>query len=381
MKEKSSKRVKKISRLLIGFLITAVIGYTIGYLSITWFPEASGGELFFIFPALIIFILLGYVIQILIHEAGHLVFGLLSGYQFSSFRVGNVVLFKQDGQFKTGKYSIPGTGGQCLMGPPAYNDGSFPFVLYNSGGVLMNLIATVVIGLFLFAGLSLWVNLAIIGFILGGLLTAATNGIPMTIGGIPNDAQNIRVMKEDKNLRYAFWFQLHANHLLTDGKRPKELELAIDDLDGIAETDLDQPLNTAIHLIRYNRSLDGHNFVEAKKILDEFAPYERNMMPLYQKELQFERLFLELVGGNRSEMVETLYTDELLKHAKRVKGWPNHKRVLMAYDWFHKRDKEKAAASYEELKKVAETHPVLGEVRMELDLAEYIKKGMAARSD
>ncbi len=374
MEEKLKQSFKPLLGFIAGIVMTATIGFAIGYLLSHWFPEMSGGALFFIFPVLILFTLFGYLIQIIVHEAGHLIFGLLSGYQFSSFRVGSAVLLKREGKFKTGKYTIPGTGGQCLMGPPAYHDGNFPFVLYNLGGVLLNLMTTGVAVFFLSAGFTLWLNLALIGFILGGLLAAATNGIPMTIGGIPNDAQNIRVLKEDKALRDAFWFQLQANHLLTEGERPKDL--AVDDLEGLAETDLDQPLNAAIHLLRYNHYLDKQDFVQAKETLNDFAPYEAELMPLYLNELKFERLFLELIGENREEIIHSLYTDELLKHAERVKGWPNHQRTLMAYEWFHKQHRENALAYYEKLQKAALTHPTLGEVKMELSIAEWIKQNM-----
>ena len=49
------------------------------------------------------------LLQIIIHEAGHLVFGLLSGYQFSSFRIGNLMFVKIEDKIKIRKFSIAGT--------------------------------------------------------------------------------------------------------------------------------------------------------------------------------------------------------------------------------------------------------------------------------
>ncbi|MBO5413517.1 MAG: hypothetical protein J6A29_04410, partial [Clostridia bacterium] len=51
----------------------------------------------------------------IIHEAGHLVFGLLSGYKFVSFRIGNIMLIKIKNKLKFKKFSLLGTAGQCLM--------------------------------------------------------------------------------------------------------------------------------------------------------------------------------------------------------------------------------------------------------------------------
>lgn len=56
-------------------------------------------------------------IQIIIHEAGHLVFGLLSGYEFVSFRIGSITLAKYDNKYCFKRFHIAGTGGQCLMMP------------------------------------------------------------------------------------------------------------------------------------------------------------------------------------------------------------------------------------------------------------------------
>lgn len=49
-------------------------------------------------------------LQVIVHEGGHLVCGLLSGYKFSSFRVGKVILVKKRDGIKRGRYSLMGTG-------------------------------------------------------------------------------------------------------------------------------------------------------------------------------------------------------------------------------------------------------------------------------
>ena len=96
-----------------------------------------------LFPALFLLLVGVYLatfLQILFHEGGHLVFGLLSGYRFSSFRIGSLMWIEQDGKMKFRRLSLAGTGGQCLMSPPPMKNGMFPYVMYNLGGVLMNLI-------------------------------------------------------------------------------------------------------------------------------------------------------------------------------------------------------------------------------------------------
>ena len=53
--------------------------------------KMSKGELITSLVVLYTSLLLSYFLQIVVHEAGHLVFGLLTGYQYSSFRIGSFI--------------------------------------------------------------------------------------------------------------------------------------------------------------------------------------------------------------------------------------------------------------------------------------------------
>ena len=88
-------------------------------------------------------------LQIIIHEGGHLVFGLLTGYQFSSFRIGSFMWINENGNLRFKRLSLAGTGGQCLMNPPEMVDGKIPYVLYNLGGSVLNTLYAVLL-IFLF---------------------------------------------------------------------------------------------------------------------------------------------------------------------------------------------------------------------------------------
>ena len=89
-------------------------------------------------------LILAVFVQIILHEAGHLVFGLATGYRFVSFRVGNITLIKDKGRFRFKRFSISGTGGQCLLSPPDRPYKQMPYFWYNAGGVLMNLLTAII---------------------------------------------------------------------------------------------------------------------------------------------------------------------------------------------------------------------------------------------
>ena len=92
---------------------------------------------------IILFFLGAYVLSTFLHELGHMVMGLVSGYKFISLRVGSYVLTREDRQWKIKRMSIPGTAGQCLMMPPdSGTPEKVPAVLYHLGGGLFNLLTT-----------------------------------------------------------------------------------------------------------------------------------------------------------------------------------------------------------------------------------------------
>ena len=77
-------------------------------------------------------LVLSFWLQAILHEGGHLVCGLLSGYRFLSFRVGSFTLLRQNGRLVLRRFYLPGTGGQCLLEPPDGDE--VPFRLYNLWG-------------------------------------------------------------------------------------------------------------------------------------------------------------------------------------------------------------------------------------------------------
>ena len=108
-----------------------------------------------------LFVFLGFCVsfalQTILHETGHLIGGLLTGYKFCSFRIGNLQLQRENGALRFRRLKLAGTGGQCLMTPPEPVDGKIPVMLYNLAGPLMNLLTALLAlgGYFLSGGGSM----------------------------------------------------------------------------------------------------------------------------------------------------------------------------------------------------------------------------------
>lgn len=124
------------------FLISVALGAVCGFLIAAFAAQAAGsppgpGFLLLLF---ILFYLI-FFLHIILHEAGHMVFGLLTGYRFCSFRIGSLMLIKKEGHFRLRRHSVAGTSGQCIMAPPGSPTKNYPVILYNLGGSLMNFIS------------------------------------------------------------------------------------------------------------------------------------------------------------------------------------------------------------------------------------------------
>jgi len=92
-------------------------------------------------------------INMILHELGHLICGLRSGYEFVSFRISGTLFLRENGKLVRRHFKVPGIPGQCLMNPPEPVDGQFPHRLYHLGGCLANLLcgALGLAGYFVFA--------------------------------------------------------------------------------------------------------------------------------------------------------------------------------------------------------------------------------------
>ncbi|MFL2104234.1 hypothetical protein [Desemzia sp. FAM 23991] len=376
-KNKSEKKKSQWSTVILVMGGSAIIGLTIGFVAGVFLEtDAIELNLSLLFIGFIAFFI-SYLIHILLHEMGHLVFGLMTGYAYVSFRIGSLTLVKEEGSIQQKRMNLPGTGGQCLMSPPAYNEGDFPFVLYNLGGVLMNAVLSIALFGLIFNGVfSPPILMTILSaFALAGLFTAATNGIPMKMGGIPNDGYNLYLLLKNQENKYAFYTQLKINALMTQGKRVKDIPLTTLQLEG--EKDYSNPLKVAMYLLEYNWYIDQLKFEEARLCLTAFDPYIEEMSVLYKNELTCERLFLELIQDADPFVVKKFYTKELQKYIKMTTYLPNKKRLMMAYEAFHQRNYPKAMEYYNELQKTATIYPVKGESAMERILGEWIKEKMS----
>ena len=163
------------------------------------------------------------VLHTIMHEVGHLVFGLMSGYKFLSFRVGSHVWVNLDGKIKYKRFSLAGTAGQCLLVPPMIQDGKLPFKLYLWGGCIMNTALALLFVVVSLLTTNAYVDCACYILAYVGFIMTLTNGLPLKLQHVDNDGYTIDCISDDKAALYGFWLQMMVNAQLTKGIRLKDM--------------------------------------------------------------------------------------------------------------------------------------------------------------
>lgn len=375
-KRKNKAWLDTLKMIVICGIFGGLLGFFAGHFFDSWLESDNMFIELLKFYTLFILFIIGYMMHVIIHEGGHLLFGLLTGYTFVSFRIGSMTIIKEDGKLKIKKFNIPGTAGQCLMMPPEIRNEKFPFVLYNAGGVIINLLVSMLCMLLLIPlrGVNFPLEAILILLAGSGLFTAITNGIPMKMGGVPNDGHNIYSMLKSQDARRGFYVQLEVNGLQSLGTRIKELPLSKFQLD--TNADLANPLNTSLRLMEYSYYLDYLNIERAKICLNSLVEYLDRIAGLYVNEINCERLFTELVTDCDKSIIDKLYDKNLKKYIKAAKFQASKQRLIMAYEIYYNKDMNKALEHYEEGKKLALNSPVKGDSDMEIMLLDWLKENI-----
>lgn len=328
------------------------------------------GQQLMIMGGLILAMYLCSLVHVVVHEAGHLVFGLLTGYEFTSFRIGSFMWIKEDGRLKRKSFSLAGTGGQCLMSPPDLVNGKMPVFLYNMGGSIANLIVSLLCGiLYALIGKVSLVSTILMILVLVGIGSAVVNGIPMKLGVINNDGCNAVALKRNPEAASAFWFQMKVNGEISKGKRLKEMP------DEWFVVPSDEEMKDSLIAVKgvfcCNRLMDEQNFQEADRLMEHLLSLESGIVGVHRNLMICDRIYCELIGENRDEIIDSMWTKDLKKFMKSMKNFPSVIRTQYAYQLLAKDNRKKAEKIKTQFEKTAEKYPYPSDMQSERELIEY----------
>lgn len=349
-----------------GFFIARYAGSLLG-------TEQSWGELLVFVVCLVMGFYLSAFVQIVIHEGGHMVFGLLTGYRFSSFRIGNLMWVKENGKLQFKRMSLKGTGGQCLMVPPDMKEGRIPFVLYNLGGSLANFITALICGgLWLCCkGISI-LSVMMLMLALVGLSYALINGIPMRLKVVNNDGYNALSLGRDEAALRSFWVQLKANEQIAKGLRLKDMPE--DWFTVPSEEGMKNSMTAVMGVFSCNRLMDLGKFEEADCLMAELLEMDTAIVGLHRSLMEADRIFCELVGENRPDKVKEMLDKPQRKFMKSMKKCPSILRTQYAYALLGEKNRKKAEEIKAQFEKIAVTYPYSGDIESEWELIDYAEK-------
>ena len=369
---KKKKNYGDIAAKIIMLLTGAVCGIFIIF-TMNFFGTLVKGPAAFLlmFAEAMIIMYIASFVQTIIHESGHLIFGLITGYKFVSFRIGHFMFIKEKSRLKIKLYNVVGTAGQCLMMPPQWNE-KIPYRLYNLGGCIMNA-ATALFALaaYFAAGAEGFFALCMAMLAVMGLSMALTNGIPMRVGGISNDGMNAALLGKKENTLRAFWLQLYVNGLIAKGERYRNMPREWFRLPEGEE--LSDPICCTMGVMLYNFCFDMHEFDEAEQTINYMlnAP---GLLDVEKNELLCELLFLRVLRGAPKEEIDSLLTPKLNKYIKATASYVSRRRLAYAYQLLYLKNYSTAQKCLEVFERTAATYPYSAETENEREIIEIVKQ-------
>lgn len=371
------KKRKALQFVLI-ILLFLIIGFFTGYFladSILYLKKTgyTTGEILLSLGGILLILFMSVLLQIILHEAGHLLFGWISGYRFLSFRIGSFMWLKKDGGIRFARLKIAGTGGQCLMGPPDLTEGKFPYILYNLGGSIINLLSAPIFLMLLFllaSGPFLSVFLILAAAI--GIIFALMNGIPLKLAQVNNDGYNVLSLGKNPEALKAFWLQLKVTEQMTKGVRLKDMP---DEWFAMpSDKAMKNGIIAAVGVFACNRLMDAMELEKADDTIAELLQMDTGINELHRRLLIVDQVYCELVGKNRQERLSRLLTKQQIRFMKSMKTFPSVLRTEYTYALLKENDNKKASKIKDEFEKMGAYYPYPQEIESERELMELAEQ-------
>ena len=336
--KKKGKGVAKILTYVVFLLMWAFVGYMVGMMMPDLAPNLSdvpgGGILFFAGAICGLYVAL--ILQTILHELGHLVFGLLSGYRFCSFRIGSFMWVESDEGIRFARRRMAGTMGQCLMTPP--DDWKTASVLpYHLGGCLMNLIvAGLCFGVRALAGSGGIVGYFCMVMALVGVMFALANGLPLKTSTLNNDGSNALEALRSQDARRALWQQMKLAEAMAAGQSLRDMPETFFFLPEGA--DMSNSLIASIAVFQENRLMDSLNLDAARAMCQRLLQADTGIIGLHRCQLCCDQAYCAAISERESADMTAFLEKSQQRMMKRMASDPSVIRTQYAVALLHDRD-------------------------------------------
>lgn len=319
-------------------------------------------------PIYLISAIVALILNIAIHELGHLAAGRMSGYLFLSFRLGPLVWTKTGD--KTVLTVSPSSliAGQCLMKPPA-DEKDFKFILYNMGGGLANLLfAAICLVILIVVPTGIELFSLLFGALFSSLGLGLTNLIPLKLA-VPNDGYNVFAATRSEEAAHGFYIMLRVNQEVTAGKRFREFFGDTFTVSGSADTTNIFIAN--LFILEAARLFDLGMYDES---LHVYSRLNIDALPMYYcnsiyMDFLYYYSFLRPDSGSARFIRSKKNMTKLLSM-----GIPGCTRTNAAYEYFVNGNRVKGTQLLQTAKKQQSSYPSKGIALMEAEYIAFLEK-------
>jgi len=360
--KKQKKKWPKVVGKIVFVLFFAALGFLGAYFSLEYIGEIRFIDI--IYTVLIVGV--SFPLHIILHEMGHVLGGLVSGYQFIMFRLFSTVWIKTSDGLSKRKEHIPGVLGQALMVPPETdNDEQPPFLLYHSSGLIMNLVTAI---LLVFLGWMtpigplayfLYVSAVVAIFIM------ITNALPLQ----GTDGYNIIQQVKDPQAHEEITTILYLYRDMVAGVSLAALQKYVD-LEAIDS--LKDPNGTTMYTVRADYLLEQKQFAEAHQIYKRLWDNIHDLFPAHQPTLTMSYLFTLLLTDPKHPDVQKITQGKVYKDSQDVKQ-SEYIRVYVAKSLYADEDFVQAEKLLDEGEEYIPLAATVTEENLEHELYQYLR--------
>ena len=131
---------------------------------------------------------------------------------------------------------------------------------------------------------------------------------------------------------------------------------------------MQNPMTAALGVFGCNRLMDEGRIEEADERIQYLLSIDIAMHGIYRQLLTCDRMFCEIVGQNRTDVIEKMRTAEQLKFMKLMHTNPSVLRAEYAYWLLVARDEKRAGEQKALFEKFAVKYPYEADIQAEKEL-------------
>lgn len=298
---------------------------------------------------------------VIVHEFGHLIFGLLTGYTFAAIGFGHHLFLRRDGRMRRFVYKLPGALGFCAMEVPDMKDGGFPFALYLSGGAFGNAFFALVC-IFAFAfGIGNGVLFFPHAFLFPAFVNAylaIVSILPIKTKFLNTDGKQLFDLLKHKNIRKSFWACEKISAAQYRGVKFEDIPS-----EWFNETDDTQSVYAAsIRAVRFLARTETDEPKEVCALIEKELSENHALSGRSKALLICMRIYYESIGERDAGTLKKLITQTQIDFMKRMKNMPSAIQTEYAYTLLVEKDVREASRIKARLEKISKKYPFPAEI-------------------